>query len=284
MDTKSLNSFPQVAVREFKIKLRPRMESEKYFEIPNQPLQKASLSNSFEVFDKVPVKEQPLRMDFQEISAENLGGPQAQVVKRLSQTEVAELLKMPYEQRKESVRQLLKTHLVETNLMKWKPTLLGMIKAESNFNPSAVSADGFESKGLFQLLDTTGATVRERINDKSKYNPFDPVQNIRYGVSYFDYLHKIFRNGSDLGHGLQTFPAVNDEEAEKFAIAAFNAGEGRVAHAQKLAQKKGLNPGLYDDVEEYLPKITIKYVKDVLNYRQNFDIQNTGPKFAKDAS
>ena len=36
------------------------------------------------------------------------------------------------------------------------------------------------------------------------------------------------------------------------AIAAYNAGEGRIARAQKKAEENGGNPAEWDDVKEFL--------------------------------
>ena len=42
------------------------------------------------------------------------------------------------------------------------------------------------------------------------------------------------------------------EERIKFTIASYNAGSGHIYDAQKLAEKYGKNPLLWDDVAEYL--------------------------------
>jgi membrane-bound lytic murein transglycosylase MltF len=58
---------------------------------------------------------------------------------------------------------------------------------------------------------------------------------------------------------------------EKLAVAAFNAGEGRVAAAQGRTEKAGGDPASYGDVAVYLPKTTQEYVDRVLRFKSTFE-------------
>lgn len=85
---------------------------------------------------------------------------------------------------------------------KLSPALLrAVIKAESDFNPEAVSPTG--AIGLMQLMPGTAASLKIR-------DPFNPVENIRGGAKHLRYL--LDRFDGDL----------------PLAIAAYNAGEYRV--------------------------------------------------------
>jgi soluble lytic murein transglycosylase-like protein len=75
-----------------------------------------------------------------------------------------------------------------------------MIRAESNYNPFAVSPKGAE--GLMQLMPATAR--RWGVN-----NSFDPAENLEGGVRYLRYLLDLFGE-------------------EKLAVAAYNAGEQAV--------------------------------------------------------
>jgi hypothetical protein len=80
-----------------------------------------------------------------------------------------------------------------------------VMRNESGFNPYAVSPKG--AQGLMQLMPGTAALMG--VN-----NPFDPEQNIAGGVGY-------------LRHCLDCFG-----QNVPLAVAAYNAGPGRVARSQ----------------------------------------------------
>ena len=78
---------------------------------------------------------------------------------------------------------------------------MAIIRAESNFNPLAVSPKN--AQGLMQLIPETAARFNVR-------KPFDPEQNIRGGLSYLRWLLAYFQGNINL------------------VAAAYNAGEGTV--------------------------------------------------------
>lgn len=142
---------------------------------------------------------------------------------------------------------------------------MSVVKAESSFNSTAISNDGHSSKGLFQLLDSTGKFLLAKTEDPDrKYDPFNPDLNMELGTNYLKYLHDIFRSSTSLPNNLKTHQAADDASLEKFAVAAFNAGEGRVASAQGRSQRAGKDPSHYDHVAPFLPRSTREYVTRVL--------------------
>lgn len=153
---------------------------------------------------------------------------------------------------------------------------LAVASAESSFDPRAVSSDGHASKGIFQLLDSTGKDLLERSGEKGDYEPFNPELNVNLGVGYLRYLHDLFSKESDLPNNLKTVGAANSSSLEKLAVAAFNAGEGRVASAQKRAEQAGKDPSEYDQVEPYLPENTREYVRKVIREKRLFEGQGIG--------
>jgi len=97
---------------------------------------------------------------------------------------------------------------------------LAIIAAESNFNSLALSPQN--AQGLMQLIPQTSA----RFNVK---NPYDPVQNIRGGLTYLRWLLAYFEGDVAL------------------VAAAYNAGEG------KVERYRGVPP--YPETRAYVQRI-----------------------------
>ena len=148
---------------------------------------------------------------------------------------------------------------------------MAVAQAESSLRTNVVSRDGHGSKGLFQLLDSTGHAMKRRVGLNEPYNPFDASQNTFLGVGYLRRLHDIFSVETNLGFNMKTIPVSSADELENFAVAAFNAGEGNVARAQARAQADGLDPTKYDAIKPYLPASTRQYVARVAQLRDGFD-------------
>jgi len=145
---------------------------------------------------------------------------------------------------------------------------VAVARAESSLEIDAVSQDGHYSKGLFQLLDSTGEELHARYNIEGDYDPFDPKLNSHLGVGYLKELHEIFSTRTELTSSLTTYPAESSVELEKLAVAAFNTGQGNVARAQARAAEQGANPGVFSAVEPYISPKTRQYVGRVLALRE----------------
>ncbi|MBE6580069.1 MAG: lytic transglycosylase domain-containing protein [Ruminococcaceae bacterium] len=88
--------------------------------------------------------------------------------------------------------------------------ILAVIRTESDFYKNARSAAG--AVGLMQLMPDTFSYLRDTFFEESLSSDaiWQPTVNIRYGAFYLSYLLKKF-------------------ESLDVALAAYNAGEGRVA-------------------------------------------------------
>lgn len=95
-----------------------------------------------------------------------------------------------------------------------------IIRAESNFNPNAVSRKG--AQGLMQLMP--GTAGRYAVG-----NTFDPESNIRGGVRYLRFLHDMFSSRLPL------------------TLAAYNAGENVVL------RYNGVPP--YPETRQYVNRV-----------------------------
>lgn len=105
--------------------------------------------------------------------------------------------------------------------------VMAVIRAESNFQPTAVSPKN--AQGLMQLIPETAV----RFNVKK---PFDPEQNIRGGLSYLRWLLAYFEGNVAL------------------VVAAYNAGEGAVNRF------RGVPP--YAETRGYVKRIMGIFKKD----------------------
>jgi soluble lytic murein transglycosylase-like protein len=122
--------------------------------------------------------------------------------------------------------------LIETYSKKYgvDPNLItSIIKAESNFNPNAVSKAG--AIGLMQLMPDTAKALGVK-------NIFEPEENIEAGIKYFKGLLDEFNQNLPL------------------ALAAYNAGPEIVKKTNDIPQ--------IDETKNYVEKV-LKFYNDVKN-------------------
>lgn len=110
--------------------------------------------------------------------------------------------------------------------------LAALVYKESGFDTTALSYAGAE--GLLQLMPVT----LERFGVT---NPNDPIQSLRGGVKYLQYLDKFWR---------ERVPETN--ERVKFVLASYNIGQGHVEDAWRLTLKYGKNTQTWKDVSYFL--------------------------------
>lgn len=142
---------------------------------------------------------------------------------------------------------------------------VAVARAESALDPTARSFDG-KSVGTFQVTHTTAAEMRRKIARGDVVRP-PGHDDVALGVGYLRYLHDLFAETRRLHGDLHTVGVSDAEERRRFAVAAYNAGEGRVAQAQARAAAAGRDPSRFADVKPFLPGITRAYVDRVDRYR-----------------
>lgn len=120
--------------------------------------------------------------------------------------------------------------LIEQVALKYRvdpPLVHSIIRAESNYDPWAVSPKG--ALGLMQLMPETAIQYGVR-------NVFDPRQNIEGGVRYLVDLIKLFDGDT------------------KRVLAAYNAGQ------EAIRRYGGIPP--YPETREYIKKVMTQYPKE----------------------
>ncbi len=123
---------------------------------------------------------------------------------------------------------LNETILLNSSKHSLSPALVhAVIRAESAYNPNAVSSKG--AMGLMQLMPGTASLLQVS-------NPYDPEENVSGGVRYLRYL--LDRFGGNL----------------ELALAAYNAGEARVLRESRIPR--------ISETQQYVRKV-IRFYKDL---------------------
>lgn len=125
--------------------------------------------------------------------------------------------------------------------------IAAMIYQESQFNPNAVSYHG--ASGLMQLMPKTASSL-----GLPAANIYDPHKNIAAGVKYLKRMYDLFDE-------------VEEETNRiRLALAAYNAGVGHVLDARKLAEERGLDKNLWENIGPMLKLLMQKEYYSTVKY------------------
>jgi len=254
------------------------LQGASYFNV-NFPASTAKPQISEIIASPVPAPSAPAAPKLVEITREDFVKPSTPKLASVERIGVPEEKQEVVLSHREAMKDIIKTagkfYGIDPNLS------MAVAQVESAFEPEAVSKDGHASKGIFQLLDTTGRHMMDHTGvENEDYDPFDPAQNAYLGVGYLRRLHDIFSAETHLGGNMKTVPARSAEQLEKLAVAAFNTGEGNVARAQARARSSGKDPADFSSIEPYLPASTRRYVQKVSQLRQAFAADEDGTETA----
>lgn len=158
-------------------------------------------------------------------------------------------------------------------------TLEAIYGRESSFGKNRGQRGNNGPAGDFQLEKATaermGLTV-SRENDER----FDVDQSSDASARYLKTLDKIFSKKTSLTLSRETIPITDLNQRKNFVLAAYNAGEGRIAQAQIEAIKNGADPTDWNQVKEYLVlagaslnkvEEILEYVEKVFEYEKEFE-------------
>ncbi len=169
-------------------------------------------------------------------------------------------------------------------------TLEAIYGQESSFGTNFKNNRGSDAgAGHFQLEKKT-AEQYNLIVKKDNDQRFDIDYSSDVAARYLKDLYNYFSKSTVLSSTIRTIPVKDTKERKKFALAAYNAGQGRIAQAQIEAEKAGENPALWDIAKEYLrqaganekkEKIIKEYVVSIEVYEQEFVLKSPADKEAK---
>ena len=120
-----------------------------------------------------------------------------------------------------------------------------------------------ESKFINESCSDKGAVGLMQIHNEqySVDTLLDPAVNISIGTKYLTYLSNMFAE-----HG------ADSVECLKFALAAYNCGEGNLLKCIRTAEELGVDPTRWDSIVSIIPEVpgfhgkqTIAYVREVLD-------------------
>ena len=125
-----------------------------------------------------------------------------------------------------------------------------------------------ESRFVNETCSPKGAVglMQVRSGNYSQDTLLDPAVNISIGTRYLTRLSDMFRE-----HG------ADSVESLKFAIGAYNAGEGNILRSIQTAEERGMNATRWDSLTTVFPYVpgfkgrqTIAYVRNVLDTYEEY--------------
>ena len=159
-------------------------------------------------------------------------------------------------------------------------TLEAVYGQENSFGILLGKRGSTEAAGHFQFKPKT-AREYGLIVSKENDQRFDIHRASSAAARYLKDLNTWFGKRTKLSEGLYTISVKSVSERKKFVLGAFNAGQGRVAGAQRRAEKAGKNPQLWEDVARYLSRETQQYVEQVPLYEAEFALKSPANKNMK---
>jgi membrane-bound lytic murein transglycosylase MltF len=136
-------------------------------------------------------------------------------------------------------------------------------------DPTLLAAQGFQESrldqsvrshvgavGVMQLLPSTAGDKNVSIPNIDELEP-----NIEAGAKYMAFLKTRYFSG----------PELDERNGSLLALAAYNAGPGRIRRLRKEAGERGYDPNLwFDNVEiivaEQIGRETVQYVANIFKY------------------
>jgi membrane-bound lytic murein transglycosylase F len=122
--------------------------------------------------------------------------------------------------------------------------------AESGLDPQARSPVG--ARGVMQLMPGTYAEIRKRSRELGSID--DPEWNIAAGIMH---SRGLWRRWQD---------AQTDDERLRFMFGSYNAGEGTILRAKRVAREKQLEDYVWTSIETVAPDVPRWRYRETLPY------------------
>jgi membrane-bound lytic murein transglycosylase F len=118
-----------------------------------------------------------------------------------------------------------------------------VIYHESKFDNDVTSHRG--AAGLMQMMPATAEWL-------GAGDITDPVEGVRVGTLYLKQLHRAYNRHTD-----------DPAERTKFALAAYNAGIGRIRDCINYARYKGVDSSSWDNIAGLIPEMNSDEILDL---------------------
>ncbi|MCR5519175.1 MAG: transglycosylase SLT domain-containing protein [Bacteroidales bacterium] len=126
-------------------------------------------------------------------------------------------------------------HYSDSAGLDWR-LVSAVIYHESKFDNDVRSHRG--AAGLMQMMPATAEWL-------GADDVTDPIEGVRVGTLYLKRLHNAYRNHTD-----------DPEERLKFALAAYNAGVGRIQDCIHYARLRGVDSSYWDNIVAIIPEMS----------------------------
>lgn len=131
--------------------------------------------------------------------------------------------------------------------------------AESGLDPNARSRVG--ARGIMQLMPGTYAMIKSRRTDLGEID--DPEWNIAAGIMH----------SRGLWHRWED--AATPDERLRFMFGSYNAGEGTILRAKRVARAKQLQDYVWTSIETIAPEVPRWRYKETLPYVRKIEANHS---------
>jgi len=122
----------------------------------------------------------------------------------------------------------------------------------------AAARSGVGAVGLMQIMPRTFDEIKAK-NPAIKGHRLQPRWNIAAGIYYDRSLWKLWKSERPL------------QDRINFMFGSYNAGKGNILKAQKVAEKRDLNPNLWESIVPALPEVTGKRSHETILYVEKIE-------------